>query len=91
MNQTVDLGGLRSILPAVQGEQRLVNNREKVRDLWFDLMRVAADAVSPFASSDPAALAATFAAGASGYDPGTLWTTNVHMMLEACLMASHAS
>lgn len=50
-----------------------MNNRERVRDLWLDTMRIAADAANPFASTDPAALAMTFAAGAHA-DPGALLT-----------------
>ena len=60
----------------MQAEHRLVNNREKCRDLWLDTMRVASDAANPFASPDPAALATTFAsAGDACADPGRvgLW------------------
>lgn len=57
-----------------------MNNRERVRDLWSDLMRAAADAGNPFACSDPATLAVTFASGISS-DPGALPTASLQQLL----------
>ncbi len=67
-----------------------MSNRERVRDLWSDLMRAAADAGNPFASSDAATLAATFASGISS-DPGALPTASLQQLSFATSLSYRVS